>query len=397
MNFKKPVFFTLLLICFSFSLSPGQSIKSVNIGLIIDGPWGEENQMLESIKREVHDLTAGEFDVQFPADKTVQTDWTIGKIRAGLDRLLADPGVDMIITLGSISSNEVCHRTELAKPVIAPYIIDAAFQKLPIKDGKSGVKNLNYISVPATFKRDMQIFKDIVPFKNLVVLINQYLIDAFPKLDQCCKETLEELNLDVEIIGIRESIQEALNKLPQTVEAVYILPLPHFKDEQYKNLADALIDQKLPSFAYGGAERVEQGILAGLNKDVVNRISRRVGINVQRILLGEKPEQIPVAISIKQQLTINEATANAIGVSPSWAVITEAEIVGREQRPIDRVLDLNSVVQEAINANLDLIAKGYMVEAGKQDVNEARSKLMPSLDVSGTYLVIDKDRAERSF
>jgi outer membrane protein len=397
MNFKKPVFFTLLLICFSFSLSPGQSIKSVNIGLIIDGPWGEENQMLESIKREVHDLTAGEFDVQFPADKTVQTDWTIGKIRAGLDRLLADPGVDMIITLGSISSNEVCHRTELVKPVIAPYIIDATFQKLPIKDGKSSVKNLNYISVPATFKRDMQIFKDIIAFKKLAVLINQYLLDAFPGLDQCCKETLEELNLDVEIIGIRESIQEALNKLPQNVEAVYILPLPHFSDEQYKNLANALIDRKLPSFAYGGAERVEQGILAGLNKDVVNRISRRVGINVQRILLGEKPEQIPVAISIKQQLTINEATANAIGVSPSWAVVTEAEIVGREQRPIDRVLDLNRVVQEAINANLDLIAKGFTIEVGKQDVNDARAKLMPSLDVSGTYLVIDKDRAERSF
>jgi len=30
-------------------------------------------------------------------------------------------------------------------------------------------------------------------------------------------------------------------------------------------------------------------------------------------------------------------------------------------------------------------------------VNEARAKLMPSLDISGTYLVIDKDRADRSF
>ncbi len=394
---KKPVFFILLFILFSFSLSPGQNLKTINIGLVIDGSWGEENQMLGSIKREIHDLTAGEFDVQFPADKTVQADWTIGKIRSGLDRLLADPNVDMIITLGSISSNEVCHRIELGKPVIAPYIIDATFQKLPIKDGRSGVQNLNYISVPATFKRDMQIFKDIVPFKNLAVLINQYLLDAFLGLDQCCKETLEELDLNVGIIGMGESIQDALNKLPQHVEAVYILPLPHFSDEQYKNLADLLIKRKLPSFAYGGAERVEQGILAGLNKDVVNRISRRVGINVQRILLGEKPEQIPVAISIKQQLTINEATANAIGVSPSWAVITEAEILGRDQRPIDRVLDLNGVVREAINTNLDLIAKGYMVEAGKRDVDQARSKLMPSLDVSGTYLVIDKDRAERSF
>jgi len=393
MNFKKPIFFILLFIFFSFSHSPGQNLKTISIGLVIDGPWGEENEMLKSIKREILELTTGEFDVQF---KTLQADWTISEIRKAIDQLLDDREVDLIITLGSISSNEVCQRTEFSKPVIAPYIIDATFQKLPIKDGKSGVENLNYISVPATFQRDMQIFKDIVAFKKMVVLINQYLFDAFPGLNQCCKGTLEELDLDVEIIGIERSIRGALDELPQDVEAVYILPLPHFSDDQYQKLADALIDRKLPSFAYGGAERVEQGILAGLNKDVVNRISRRVGINVQRILLGEKPEQIPVAISIKQQLTINEATANAIGVSPSWAVITEAEIVGREQRPIDRVLDLNRVVQEAINANLDLIAKTYTVEAGKQDVKEARSKLMPSLDISGTYLLIDKDRAEQS-
>jgi len=394
MKYKAYFLFILVFNLLSFSFSSGQSLKTINIGLVIDGPWGEENEMLKSIKREILELTTGEFDIQF---KTLQADWTISEIRKTIDQLLADREVDLIITLGSISSNEVSQRTEPAKPVIAPYIIDATFQKLPIKDGKSGVKNLNYISVPATFKRDIQIFKDIVSFKNLAVLINQYLLDAFPGLDQCCKETLEELDLDVEIIGIGESIQDALNKLPQHVEAVYILPLPHFTDEQYKKLANALIDRKLPSFAYGGAERVEQGILAGLNKDVVNRISRRVGINVQRILLGEKPESIPVAISLKQQLTINEATANAIEVSPSWAVINEAEVIGRELRPIDRILDLNKVVQEAIATNLDLAVKGYYVSAGVQNVNEARSKLMPSIDISGTYLIIDKDRAERSF
>jgi outer membrane protein TolC len=34
------------------------------------------------------------------------------------------------------------------------------------------------------------------------------------------------------------------------------------------------------------------------------------------------------------------------------------------------------------------------VDAGRQSVNEARSKLLPSVDLSGTYLIIDKDMAE---
>ncbi len=397
MRFKESSLLILIFIFVLFSFSSGQNLKTIKIGLIIDGPWGEENEMLKSIKREVAELTAGEFEVQFPVEKTLQADWTIQEIRKAIHRLFTDPGVDLVITLGSISSNEVCHRVELPKPVIAPYIIDVNFQRLPIKDGRSGITNLNYISVPAAFKRDIQIFKDIVSFKKLAVLINQYLLDAFPGLDQCCKATLEELDLEVKIIGVANSIEKALAQLPVDVEAVYILPLPHFSNDDYSRLAKELINRKLPSFSYAGAERVAQGILAGLNKDVVNRISRRVALNVQRILLGELAESIPVAISLKQQLTINEATARAIGVSPSWAVITEAEIIGREQRQIDRKLDLHEAVLEAIAANLDRVAKGLNIVAGRQDVNEARSKLLPSIDVLGTYLVIDKDNAERSF
>ena len=107
MKFKKPFYFTLLFMIFSFSLSSGQSIKNVNIGMVIDGPWGEENEMLKSIKREIVELTTGEFDVQF---KPLQADWTISEIRKAIDQLLADQEVDLIITLGSISSNEACHQ-----------------------------------------------------------------------------------------------------------------------------------------------------------------------------------------------------------------------------------------------------------------------------------------------
>jgi len=47
--------------------------------------------------------------------------------------------------------------------------------------------------------------------------------------------------------------------------------------------------------------------------------------------------------------------------------------------------------------NLDLIARERFVAAGAQDVKEARSKLLPQIDLSGTGMIIDKDRAEASF
>lgn len=398
MRKNKRIFQSLLIVAFVGLVHSlyGSDVPMYRIGIVIDGPWGTTQPMLEGIKNEIFELTSDEFNVQFPADKTIQADWSIEGIRTAISQLLSDPEVDMILTLGLISSNEVCHRSQSAKPVIAPFVLDAELQGLPMKNGKSGIKNLNYISIPVTFQRDMQIFQDIVAFKKLAVLLNQHLLDSFPDFVQRAKGLFQELNLEAQVLGVGTSVQKALSQLSKDVEAVYVLPLPHLSDKEYKTLCDRLIDRKLPSFSYSGAERVEQGMLAGLNKDALNRISRRVALNVQRILLGEKPEFIPVAISLDKQLTINMATANAINVYPSWAVVTEAEIVPREKPHLERQLDLIKAVQEAVAANLNLAAKEYYVAAGKQNVYEARSKLLPSMDLSGTYLVIDKDRAENS-
>ncbi len=388
----------LILFCFTgFLFAQDRQLAIYNVGLVIDGPWGEENQMLNSVKQEILELTRGEFDVHFPPDKTIEGDWTLTGVKSAINQLLTDEAVDIIITLGSISSFEVCRRAELSKPVIAPYILDAGFQDIRILNGTSGIVNLNYISVPAPFNKDIGMFQEVVPFKTLAVLINEHLLNSFPELEQNGITLFQNLGIPAKIIGVGRSVQGALAQLSKNIEAVYILPIPHISDREYDKLVQELIKKKLPGFSYRGEERVKQGLLVGLNQDVINRVARRVALNVQRILLGEKTESIPVTISLKQQLTINEATSRAIGISPPWAVITEAKMVGQEQRQIERKLDLYQVIREAVKENLDLSAKQYYVLAGKQNVNQARSKLLPSVDMSGTYLKIDKDRAESSF
>ena len=304
MKIEKYFLFILIFILVLYSFLAGQNLKTTYVGFVIDGPWSQTNEMLQSVKREILELTTGEFNVQFPADKTIQADWTIKGISTAIDQLLADRDVNMILTLGSISSNEVCHRNELSKPVIAPFVLDAEFQELPIKNGTTGIKNLNYISVPSAIKRDMEIFKEIISFKKLAILINKYLLEAFPGLEQRAKKFFRNLNIEVQVVGVGHSITQPLAQLSGDIEAVYVLSLLPLSDEQYKKLAEKLIAKKLPSFSFTGAKRVEQGLLAGLNLDVVNRLARRVALNSQRILLGEKPESIPIAISLKQQLTI---------------------------------------------------------------------------------------------
>ena len=392
----KPVYTAVCVLILIHGFSYGQSKITVRIGQVIDGSWGENNEMLQNIKHEILALTEDEFNVRFPEDKTVQANWTLDQIKVALDRLLSDRDVDLILTLGSISSHEACRRVTLSKPVIAPFIVDAGLQELPVEKGGSGIENLNFVSVPSPIEGDIRLFREMVSFQKLAVLMNPHFMESAPVFMERMRRLFRDLGIEIQVIGVGDSVDEALARLSGDVEAVYVLPLPFLSNADYTRLADGFVHRKLPSFSYTGAERVALGVMAGLNRDIMTRIARRVALNVQRILLGDRPEAIPVSISLRKQLTINDATSRAIGCVIPWAVITEAELIGQEARQIDRKLGLGNVVQEAIAANLDLIAMGYLVDAGTQSVKEARSRLLPFIDLSGTYLIIDEDQAEAS-
>ncbi len=57
---------------------------------------------------------------------------------AALDRALADREVDVVLTLGILTSQQAARRKSLPKPVIAPLVIDPVLQGFPLMEGRSG-------------------------------------------------------------------------------------------------------------------------------------------------------------------------------------------------------------------------------------------------------------------
>ncbi|MFO7496984.1 MAG: TolC family protein [Desulfobacterales bacterium] len=105
---------------------------------------------------------------------------------------------------------------------------------------------------------------------------------------------------------------------------------------------------------------------------------------------------MPVAFAVGRQLSINMATARAIDRYPGWYVRTEADLVQDDPQEGSRRLTLKSAIDEALTANLDLAAAGRALSAGKASLDEARSALLPQLEVATQGIVIDEDRAEAS-
>jgi outer membrane protein TolC len=368
----------------------------VRIGILRDGPGEHAGDMLNLFQQEILQLTEGEFDVQFPEDKILDADWTVEGVRGALDRLFADPEVRIVLALGVLASHEVCSRDPIPKPAIAPIVIDADLQGLPQKDGASGVKNLSYIGFPHNIQRDITGFREIVPFDNVAVLFNEGLLDFMPDLAANARGILETIGIDPYLVPVGRSIDDVLKKLPPHVEACYLAPLHHLPPGGFDKLVRALIDRKTPSFSLMGRPDVERGVLASLNPDILPRLARRVALNVQRILLGEDAGTLQATIAATEQMTINMATARAIGVYPSWNVLTEAVLINERRDRVERIITLQSVVREAIASNLVLAAKETSVAAGRQEVGLARSNLLPQVDLSLLGAQIDKDRAESS-
>ena len=375
-----------------------EELPSVDIAVLVDGPW-QQNELVEGLFRtEISGLLASEYDVRFPASLRKVGEWTGASVRVALDELLADPEVDLILALGVLAGSEAGSRDALDKPVIAPFIVDPTLQGMPSSDGTSGVANLAYLGFPNDMVRDLNVFRDLAPFDRVTILVNRGVSQGIPgmaaRFDAACREA----QVGYDVVEVDLDVDAALAELPDQAEAVYIAPLLQLPDTEWDRLVTELNARGLPTFSLFGVAEVERGVFACLAPDTTfDRIARRAALYVQRILSGEPAESLPVSVSAIERLSINMRTARQINVWPSFRALTEAQLIHDEAAPSARPLDLSTTMLEAMQRNLDLAAIDSFVDSGAEEIPLARSQFLPQVAIGASGLLVDEDRAEAGF
>jgi len=397
---KKKIFLMLQVALFAFFINNVYSqidtreLPVKTIGIVLDGPWENNDKILDLFVSEIKVLTKGDFNVLFPENKRNEADWSLEKIKKSVDKLLADPEVDLVLTMGVISSDYVCHKTDLPKPVIAPFVLDPENQKIPLINMTSGVKNLSYVTRFMNQSILVEKFHEIVPFQRLTVLYSKPVYENVSNIEKSMVQGLAEQNITPTIITVGDSVDEVLSSIPQDTEAVFISPLLNVSGKDVEYLFRELAKRKWPTFSICIDNYIDYGLFAGFDYQTdFNRMARRVAMNTQRIFSGEEASTLPVNLAKDYILIINMKTAREISVMPSFAILTEAKIVNNELSSYDKEYDLMSAVHESIGVNLDLAAEDRKVEAGKEDVKEAFSDYFPHVSLEGDYTMIDDDRA----
>ena len=391
----------LFIVIFIFVLlipnASSQDRASVTIGILHDGASSHLEEFIDKLNIELSTLLGSAYEIQVPEDKILSARWSAGIADANYENLIKDRQVDIIVGVGILSGSVIASKDLYPKPVIVMGIIDPILQGITsTAQNTSGVHNLTYILFSQSIERNLDVFYRVYPYKKVGIVMSGEVLKLILRAENPFQSIMEKHRADFKPIPITNSIDDALNEL-EDIDAVYLGFLGKFEqtDERIK-LFKKLNNLKMPTFGYSIRDTSHGALAAVAPEENFQKFSRRIALNIEAILNGEDPANLPVRISYEENLTINMQTAHEIGYSPKFEVLSGADLINEFDTETKRILSLAEVMNETVGANFDLKIEKGTVRSVEKDVALAKSNYYPSFTIGGSAVLIEKEQAERS-
>jgi len=231
---------------------------------------------------------------------------------------------DLVLTLGSIATKVV--KEEIKDiPIIFTMVVDPVREGLLESTQRPG-SNLTGVSLAIPVLFQFRTFKTFLPtLRKIGIIYNP----AKLKLTvEEAKLAAREMNLELVLrpISSEGDISQVINGLIGSVDGIWApVDSSVFNTESLKSLLLFSLSNNLPVMGFS-ASFVKAGAVLGVYCDYrdIGRQAAEMGI---RVLKGEKPAELPVALPIRTKLAINQSIAKKMGVEPPPEMLKEAEFV----------------------------------------------------------------------
>ncbi len=374
---KSLIFFVALFLQLSYS-------QNINIGLLTDSDTPEVQPLLEQLKTEIRAVLGQDKTVDF--QKVLSNNFSLKKAKENYQSLV-NGDADIILAFGVMDNIVLSQQESYTKPVIVFGSINSDFINLPPERKTSEINNITYIIAPLSYKKDLDAFKTIYDYKNVGVLIEQYIIDALP-LETIFDPYFQKERKKYRLIPLSENGISTSDL--EGLDAVYLAGGFEFTDTQFDKLTSAINSKKLPSFSANRVKDVERGILATNQPQTnLNQFFRRIALNIEAITNGTNASELPLLLEYKNKLTINYNTAKKIDFPLRYAMLGTADFIGGKSEPnSEDMMSILDIMNGVLDKNLSLSSSEKSVELSGQDVKIAKSGYLPNMSagVSGVYL-----------
>ncbi len=364
--------------------------KTISIGILADKTSAQTAPLLEDLKKEIRSVVGQNTTVKFldVLENNYKSEVATANYQA-----LSKSKVDIILAFGVVNNVAIYQLQKYDKPTIVFGNVNSDFIDLPENQQTSGIDNITYILVPSSYKNDLGALKSLYDYKKVGIVVDSYLPDALPikdLFDAYFKEKPAEYNL----ITLPEdgNIENGLGD----VDAVYITGGFSLTDAQFKSMIDAINTKKLVSFSSNGVQDVKRGALSTNQPETnISQFFRRIALNVESILSGTNPSELPLYIDYKNKTTLNLTTAKKIGFPLRYSMLATADFIGTNDENTDETsLSILDIMKGVIDKNLSLEVEKKNVDLSAQDTKLAKSNYLPDVTASANGLYIDPRVAE---
>ena len=393
---KSKAILVLLFVCIFTCLifSPVYAARKITIGVVSDGS-SPYDSIVSQIKKELERHPIEDTTIKFKVVGAFNGQWQVKKIKKALKAALRDREVDIVLTTGFLGTMTAAQKSmKLIKPVVSSVLQPANIFELPYKDTKSQKDNLIFILMPERSPRDIAVFKDLIDFDTLHILVTEADTQLLDYFNEVLPKYEKELGVKLVLLPVSPDIDKSFENIQDEVQAIYITLLPQLTAGKRKQLIDGINERDVPTFSGVGYSDVDLGVLMAITPDVGEAVVRRVAVNLTRLIGQEKTKDLPVLLAVNTKLRLNAETAREIGYSPPFELLIYADILHPSAlRDQAHPLSVLEVFEMAQKNNTSLAIKDYELESVRQSQNIARGPLFPQMQAVAGYRQVDSDRA----
>lgn len=259
-------------------------------------------------------------------------------MRQAIAKRLEERGdIDLLIAMGTWAGQDL---RELGPPVptIVGSVSDAIAAGLSDSEHDSGRDNLHTRIEPERYQRQLRLFHDIVGFNTLGIVYEDSeagrSYGAVGAAEQVAAELdfrLVQCHAPSASIELEEAVQNATDcyaKLAERhVDAVYVTIHRGVTTESVKQIADILLQARIPSFSMSGSREVEKGLLMSIAQADLSHVGLFHAETIARTLNGALPRELSQLWVAPPKIALNLSTSRRIGFDPPVDILLAADEV----------------------------------------------------------------------
>ncbi len=273
----------------------------------------------------------------FDADRRGQTQ------QALLNRLQETKDIDLMLAMGTWAGQDLANNSHDVPTVVASTSDPLGSGIIQSMDD-SGFDHLHAKVEPDRYKRQMQLFHDIIGFKSMGLVYENSAegrtFAAVSDAEHLAEErgfklkTCFAQNNNVTQEQASSEVLECYTKLSPQVEAFYITTHRGERLENLPRLLDPLFKHQVATFAMPGSQFVKHGVLLSIAHADFAHVGRFHAETIAKIFNGAIPRDIEQKWTAPPKIAVNLRTSEIIGFNPPFDVLAAADEMYEQIIPV---------------------------------------------------------------